>query len=83
MNFFVSFKLYYWQKEKISMLVVGLHSKDKKSTKDKVSVQISHRPPLRVYRTGVFNAMFYGYNFITLHITLIRMRIWRNAKSYI
>ena len=70
------------------MLVVGLHSKDKKSTKDKVSVQISHRPPiqnipLRVYRTGVFNAMFYGYNFISLHIILIRMRIWSNAKSYI
>ena len=34
----VSFKWYFWQKWKISMLVLGLHSKDRKSTKDKGNI---------------------------------------------
>ena len=34
----VSFKWYFWQKQKISMLVLGLHSKDRKSTRDKAII---------------------------------------------
>ena len=103
----MSFKLYFWLKiKKISMLVLGFHSKDRKSMKDKSSisnpkenrgcppltasrtsvdcVQVSLGPsiqyiPLRVYRTGGFNAMYVKYP--CGHVRLNRP-IWRRF-SYV
>ena len=51
----VLFKWYFWQKiKKISMLVLGLHSKDRESTKDKASISSPKVnrgcPPLTVNR---------------------------------
>ena len=35
---YVSFKCYFWQKWKILILVLGLHSKDRKPTWDKSNI---------------------------------------------